>query len=65
MTFQRMWINQPSTLQPYHSFHGQNVWAVDSGGDEVDVCFTNDEDAGVDRLAVIINDVPNFTFLSL
>jgi len=23
----RMWINQPSTLQPYHHLHGRNVWA--------------------------------------
>lgn len=21
----RMWINQPSTLQPYHQYHGVNV----------------------------------------
>lgn len=24
---QRMWINQPSTLQPYHKFHGTKVLA--------------------------------------
>jgi hypothetical protein len=23
-----MWINQPSTLQPYHKLHGTNVLAV-------------------------------------
>lgn len=23
----RMWINQPSTLQPHHDFHGVNVLA--------------------------------------
>lgn len=23
----RMWINQPSTLQPYHHHHGENVLA--------------------------------------
>lgn len=25
---QRMWINQPSTLQPYHNLHGINVLAI-------------------------------------
>lgn len=24
----RAWINQPSTLQPYHNLHGQNVLAI-------------------------------------
>jgi len=24
----RMWINQPSTRQPFHNRHGQNVLAV-------------------------------------
>ena len=24
----RMWINQPSTLQPYHELHGTNVLAI-------------------------------------
>jgi len=22
---ERMWINQPSTAQPYHKYHGRNV----------------------------------------
>jgi recombinational DNA repair protein RecR len=25
---ERMWINQPSTQQRYHEYHGQNVLAV-------------------------------------
>lgn len=25
----RMWINQPSTLQPLHKLHGTNVLAID------------------------------------
>jgi hypothetical protein len=25
----RMWINQPSTLQPHHSMHGVNVLACE------------------------------------
>lgn len=25
---QRMWVNQPSTLQPLHYLHGTNVLAV-------------------------------------
>jgi hypothetical protein len=24
----RMWINQPSTLQPYHKYHGRRVLTV-------------------------------------
>ena len=27
MTLQRMWVNQPSTLQPHHDLHGTNVLA--------------------------------------
>ncbi len=29
----RMWINQPSTLQPYHGLHGTNVLAIYEYGD--------------------------------
>lgn len=28
MNIRRMWINQPSTLQPYHNLHGTNVLAT-------------------------------------
>lgn len=28
MTVKRMWVNQPSTLQPWHHRHGQNVLLV-------------------------------------
>jgi len=28
MTVERMWINQPSKLQPYHNLHGTRVLAV-------------------------------------
>ncbi len=28
----RAWINQPSTLQPLHHFHGSRVIAYDEGG---------------------------------
>jgi hypothetical protein len=24
----RMWVNQPSTLQPFHNLHGTNVLAI-------------------------------------
>jgi hypothetical protein len=27
MYIKRMWINQPSTLQPFHKLHGQRVLA--------------------------------------
>lgn len=29
-TLRRMWINQPSTLQPHHDLHGVRVLAQDS-----------------------------------
>lgn len=28
MKIERMWINQPSSQQPLHSLHGQNVLAA-------------------------------------
>lgn len=28
MELERMWINQPSTLQQHHNLHGRNVLAV-------------------------------------
>jgi hypothetical protein len=38
---QRMWVNQPSTLQPYNKLHGTNVLAnfSDMVGDKVTVYF--------------------------
>jgi len=30
----RMWINQPSTLQPHHALHGTNVLMVEPPDDE-------------------------------
>lgn len=33
MDIQRMWINQPSSLQPLHNLHGTNVLAVREGTD--------------------------------
>lgn len=27
----RMWVNQPSTLQPLHKHHGKNVLAIPDG----------------------------------
>ena len=32
MKLQRMWINQPSTLQPLHRLHGTNVLATPDAG---------------------------------
>ncbi len=40
----RMWINQPSTLQPLHERHGQNVLAEDKiHGQNVMVWFISGE----------------------
>lgn len=36
---QRMWINQPSTLQPYHELHGVNVLAAPEYDDTYRVYF--------------------------
>jgi hypothetical protein len=30
---ERVWINQPSTLQPDHDIHGVNVLAIQDGND--------------------------------
>ena len=32
---ERMWINQPSTLQSFHKYHGIKVLALDDTEDEV------------------------------
>lgn len=37
----RMWINQPSALQPCHAGHGTNVLAVDDGNNMARVYFLN------------------------
>lgn len=29
----RMWVNQPSTIQPLHHLHGTNVLAIPEGDD--------------------------------
>lgn len=38
---QRMWINQPSTLQPHHNLHGTNVLVEDTVGVTRRVYFLN------------------------
>ncbi len=35
----RMWINQPSTLQPHHALHGERVLAIPESGDTYRVYF--------------------------
>jgi hypothetical protein len=35
----RMWINQPSSNQPYHSMHGTNVLAQEDGGRTMRIYF--------------------------
>ncbi|MBC8737177.1 hypothetical protein F6X40_10190 [Paraburkholderia sp. UCT31] len=35
----RMWINQPSTLQPFHALHGTNVLATREYGDTWRIYF--------------------------
>jgi hypothetical protein len=35
----RMWVNQPSTLQPFHAMHGVNVLAQPDYGDLMRVYF--------------------------
>lgn len=39
----RMWINQPSTLQPYHTLHGQRVLAMPERGETWRVYFLSGE----------------------
>lgn len=35
----RMWINQPSTLQPHHALHGTNVLAQHEYDDTIRIYF--------------------------
>lgn len=37
----RRWVNQPSTLQPYHALHGTNVLALWEYGDTWRIYFTS------------------------
>lgn len=37
---ERMWVNQPSTLQPLHTLHGTNVLAHPEHGDTWRIYFT-------------------------
>jgi hypothetical protein len=39
MKMKRMWINQPSALQPLHKYHGVNVLAEDTDEITVTVYF--------------------------
>lgn len=50
----RMWINQPSTLQPHHALHGTNVLAVPEYGDTMRIYFLsgNTISMQVSRLAL-------------
>lgn len=41
MELERMWINQPSTLQPLRHLHGTNVLALKSEGSTSRVWFTS------------------------
>ena len=54
-----MWINQPSTLQAYHEYHGINVWAnmkpyfrADSGRVYVDIYLLDGSSMIIDRNAL-------------
>lgn len=53
MKVYRAWINQPSTLQPYHKWHGQKVLVVENEND-VRVYFLDGEviSMKIDRLAL-------------
>jgi len=39
VTVERMWINQPSMLQPYHGLHGTNVLATRESDDTCIIYF--------------------------
>jgi hypothetical protein len=36
-SLRRMWVNQPSTLQPEHEHHGKNVLVMEENGKLVEV----------------------------
>jgi hypothetical protein len=35
----RVWVNQPSTLQPQHKLHGTNVLAIDNGDNQTSTIY--------------------------
>lgn len=37
----RMWVNQPSTLQPHHALHGERVLVIHEYDDTYQVFFTH------------------------
>ena len=53
---ERMWVNQPSSLQPYYKLHGKRVLAVTDGSTgKVTIFFTDNEPSvsqDIDRLAL-------------
>lgn len=40
-----MWVNQPSSLQPFHKYNGREVWAL-VAGEHTCVCFIDGDEAG-------------------
>ena len=39
----RMWVNQPSNLQPLHSLHGTRVIAIKVNGNQAEIMFLSGE----------------------
>ena len=51
---ERMWINQPSTLQPYHNLHGVRVLAIHEYDSTWQIYFLSGDviSQQIDRLAL-------------
>lgn len=53
---QRMWINQPSGLQPLHHLHGTNVLAVHEYDDTWRVYFLSGDTISMQCLRLWLSD---------
>ena len=53
----RAWINQPSTLQPLHSFHGKPCIVQDSGERSLRLWFTEGDIHSMEALRECISRV--------
>lgn len=53
---QRMWINQPSTLQPLHHLHGTNVLAVHEYDDTWSIFFLSGDAVSMQASLLWLSD---------
>lgn len=54
----RAWINQPSTLQPLHKYHGKVCIAYDNHTDDLTVYFTSGPIHSMTVLRECVSQIP-------